>query len=547
VVSRISDVGNPWLDAGSVGLSTLEYNTNRDYWSQWFPADWISESFPGQFRNWFYSLLAMSTVMERKAPFKHCFTYGTLLAEDGRAMHKSWGNSIEFNEAADQMGVDVMRWLYCDHRPEKDLLFGFHRADETRRRFLIPLWNVYSFFVTYATIDGWRPAGAPSLAGSRLDRWILARLDEVVQTVTDKLEAFEPNLATTAVDNFIDDLSNWYVRRSRRRFWAKAGASEASDADKDAAYATLYHVLVALTKLLAPFTPFVTESMYQNLVRAVDPDAPESVHLCDWPKSEAGPASAEAANQELLDHMALARQVVTLGHAARAQANVKVRQPLAKVVVFAPGQADDLAAMRDLILDELNVKSLEVAREAGELVTYGLLPVNKVLGPKYGKLFPKVRAALSAVTDPAAAAAALESGQSLTVDVEGQSIELGSDEVLVQTQARAGLAVLSEGGVTVALDTEPTPELLAEGLAREVVRRVQTMRKEAGFQLDDRIVTTYETDAELAAVVAGWSDYIQAETLSDDLVVGPPPEAGYSEQHQVEGHTLTLGVTLTQG
>jgi isoleucyl-tRNA synthetase len=544
LVSRIPDVGNAWLDAGIVGLSTLHYNTDRAYWSKWFPADLISESFPGQFRNWFYSLLAMSTVMERKAPFKHCFSYATLLGEDGREMHKSWGNAIEFNDAADRMGVDVMRWLYIDHKPEKDLLFGYYLADETRRRFLIPFWNVYSFFVTYANIDGWGPdTGAAPVQHSELDRWILARLEQVVQAVTARLESYEPNLATAVVNEFIDDLSNWYVRRSRRRFWAKAGASAASDADKRAAYATLYHVLVRLSKLLAPFTPFVTEVMYQNLVRSVDAAAPESVHHCDWPVADVG---AIAASQELLDQMALARQVVTLGHAARAQANVKVRQPLGQVVVVAPGRADDLAAMRDLIVDELNVKDLEVAREAGELVHYRLLPVNQVLGPRFGKLFPKVRAALSAVADPAAAAAALEAGQSLTLNVDGQAVELAPDEVLVQTEARAGLAVLSEGGVTVALDTELTPDLLAEGLAREVVRRVQTLRKEADFQLDDRIVTAYQADTELGAVISAWSDYIQAETLSDELLPSPPQEGAFTQTYEVEGHPLTLGVSLVR-
>ncbi|MEE8392486.1 MAG: class I tRNA ligase family protein, partial [Anaerolineae bacterium] len=220
-VSRIRDVGNPWLDAGIVSFSTLQYRKDADHWRTWYPADWISESFPGQFRNWFYSLLAMATVLENTPPFMTCFSYALVLGEDGREMHKSWGNAIEFNEAADQMGVDVMRWLYCGHKPEKDLLFGYHRADETRRRFLIPLWNVYSFFVTYANIDGWiRDAGIrDSGAGEAvLDRWILARLNQVVQTVTAKLESYEPNLATAAVDDFVDDLSNWYVRRGRRRF-----------------------------------------------------------------------------------------------------------------------------------------------------------------------------------------------------------------------------------------------------------------------------------------------------------------------------------------
>jgi isoleucyl-tRNA synthetase len=278
-------------------------------------------------------------------------------------------------------------------------------------------------------------------------------------------------------------------------------------------------------------------------VRSVDADAPESVHHWDWPAVN---TQALAASQELLDRMALARQVVTLGHAARAQANVKVRQPLGQVVVVAPGRADDLTAMQDLIVDELNVKDLEIAREAGELVNYRLLPVNKVLGPRFGKLFPQVRAALSAVADPAAAAAALEAGQSLTLNVDGQTVHLAPDEVLVQTEARAGLAVLSEGGVTVALDTELTPALVAEGLAREVVRRVQTLRKEADFQLDDHIVTNYQTDDELGAVISAWSDYIRAETLSDELLVSASQEDAFTQTYEVEGHPLTLSVSLVR-
>jgi isoleucyl-tRNA synthetase len=543
-VSRIPDVGNPWLDAGIVGLSTLNYNHDREYWEKWFPADLISESFPGQFRNWFYSLLAMSTVVERRAPFEHCFTYGTLLAEDGRPMHKSWGNAIEFSEAADRMGVDVMRWLFIDHKPEKDLLFGYQRADDARRTFLIPMWNVYSFFVTYANIDGWRPdAGHADAAESALDRWILARMDQVVEAVTDKLEQYQPNLATEAVDSFLDDLSNWYVRRSRRRFWAKAGASEASDADKAEAYATLYQVLVTLSKLLAPFTPFVTEVMYQNLVRSVEADAPESVHHCSWPTAS---AQRLEASQELLARMTLARQVVTLGHAARGQANIKVRQPLEKVLVFAPGQVDDLMAIEELILDELNVKQLEAAREASELVSYKLLPVNRLLGPRFGKLFPKVRAALSAVADPNATATQLEEGINLTLQVDGETVELAPDEVLVQTEARAGMAVLGDGGITVALDTELTPQLQAEGLAREVVRRVQNLRKEADFQLDDRIVTTYSSDEALGETIAGWAEYIKTETLSDQLIAGSPQPGAYSESTEVDGHSLTLGVKVKE-
>jgi len=329
VVSRIPDVGSPWLDAGVVGMSTLRYNSDRDYWSKWFPADFISESFPGQFRNWFYSLLTMSTILERKAPFKDVFTYATLLAEDGQAMHKSWGNAIEFNEAADRMGVDVMRWVYLNHKPEKDLLFGYHRADEARRQFLIPLWNVYSFFVTYANIDGWEPGEDRETKPSQLDRWILSRLNAVTGEVTRKIEAFEPNKAAEELGGLLDDLTNWYLRRSRRRFWAKAGASKASDADKNAAYATLYTVLTTLTRLLAPFVPFVSEALHQNLVRSVDGSAAESVHHCDWPLVD-----EKAIDQDLMSEMALVMKLVSLGHAARNSANRKLRQPLQEAAFF---------------------------------------------------------------------------------------------------------------------------------------------------------------------------------------------------------------------
>ncbi|MGA9532692.1 MAG: class I tRNA ligase family protein, partial [Anaerolineales bacterium] len=315
---RIPDVGNPWLDAGVVAMSTLQYKRDREYWRKWYPADLITESFPGQFRNWFYSLLAMSTILEREAPFRHCFSYSTLVAEDGRPMHKSWGNMIEFNEAADKMGVDVMRWLYCDHKPEKDLQFGYQRADEVRRQVLLPIWNVYSFFVTYANIDGWRPDSNKPATPSELDRWIIARLNEVIDEVTDLLEDYKPDYATNAIHDFIEDLSNWYLRRSRRRFWAKAGASQASDADKEAAYQTLYHVLVQLTKLLAPFMPFATEAVYQNLVRAVDKDALESVHQCEWPTVD-----SSALDPNLTREMVLVTRLVSLGHAARNGAGLK--------------------------------------------------------------------------------------------------------------------------------------------------------------------------------------------------------------------------------
>ena len=304
-MSRIPDVGNPWLDAGIVPFSTLQYRHDPEFWRSWYPAQWISESFPGQFRNWFYSLLAMATVVDSSPPFLENFGYATLLAEDGRPMHKSWGNSIEFNEAADKMGVDTMRWLYCAHKPENELLFGYTRGEDARKRFLIPLWNVYSFLATYARLDGWEPAHAfdPAVpegptphSDNLLDRWILARLNQVVTRVTETLENSDTLSATIALEALLEDLSNWYVRRSRRRYWKSE-----HDADKDVAYATLYHVMVKLSRLLAPFIPFMTEAMYQNLVRSVQPQAYESVHHTAWPQ-----ADSAVQDESLLEQMALA-------------------------------------------------------------------------------------------------------------------------------------------------------------------------------------------------------------------------------------------------
>jgi isoleucyl-tRNA synthetase len=541
VMSRIPDVGNPWLDAGIVPFSTLRYRSDPDYWRKWYPAQWISESFPGQFRNWFYSLLAMATVIDSSPPFLQNFGYATLLAEDGRPMHKSWGNAIEFNDAAGQMGVDVMRWLFATHKPENDLLFGYQRGDDTRRQFLIPLWNVYSFFVTYANLDNWKPAqngfdpaypeGPTPQSDNLLDRWVLARLNQVVGRVVETLENSDIYGASSAIEAFLDDLTNWYVRRSRRRFWKSE-----HDADKNTAYATLYHVLVKLAKLLAPFTPFVTEMMYQNLVRSAYADAYESVHHTSWPVFD-----RVSINQSLIDQMALARQIASLGLSARNSAGLKVRQPLAKVLVYTSGERSLDSEMVDIITDELNVKTFEFVEEAGRLVSYRLMPDNKLLGPRFGAQFPKVRAALGKA-DAASIASDVQAGLAVKLQVDGQTVELSPEEILIQTEPAEGLAVAADKLVTVAIDANLTPELRAEGLAREVVRRVQAMRKDAGFNIEDRITTYYHAEANLAQVFADWAEYIQAETLTTHLVAGQPPSEAYSEVHKVDGVELTLGV-----
>jgi isoleucyl-tRNA synthetase len=369
-------------------------------------------------------------------------------------------------------------------------------------------------------------------AETMLDRWVLARLNQVVAQVTDRLDNYDAYGATLIVEPFLDDLTNWYVRRSRRRFWKSE-----HDADKNAAYATLYQVLTTLCRLLAPLVPFVTEAMYQNLVRSVNADAADSVHHTAWPE-----ADLAVVDEDLLARMALARQVVALGHSARNSRNVKLRQPLARALIYRQSGASELdQELVDLVHDELNVKQVAFVDDVSDLVTYRLLPDNKVLGPRFGKRFPAVRGQLAAL-DPLAAVRRLRGGLPLEIEVEGEQLELAPEEVLVQEEPREGLAVASERDVTVAVDTVLTPELKAEGLAREVVRRVQNLRKEAGFDLDDRIVTTYQAEGELAEAIEAWLSLIAAETLSIELRAGAPDDGATVLEDRVAGHPLRLGV-----
>ncbi|MFX0055831.1 MAG: isoleucine--tRNA ligase [Candidatus Hermodarchaeota archaeon] len=540
IMKRIPDVGNPWLDAGIVAMSTMRYNSDRKYWNKWFPADLISESFPGQFRNWFYSLLAMSTILERKAPFRHVFTYALLTADDGREMHKSWGNMIEFNEAADSMGVDVMRWLYCLHKPEKDLAFGYARGDEVRRHFLIPLWNVYSFFVTYALIDGWVPKKGLKTTPSLLDRWILSRMNEVAQDVTAFLESYEPNMAAAVVDRFIDHLSNWYLRRSRRRFWVEAGSSDEEDADKNAAYDTLYRVLVKLSRLLAPFVPFVSEVMHQNIVRSVHSDAAESVHHCDWPVSD-------AVDEVLNSEMALVLRLVSLGHAARNKANRKLRQPLSEIA-FTVGldkERDVVMRYAELLGDELNVKSVRLLDVTAEVVSYQLKPLPKQLGQKYGSQFPALRSAILSL-DPREASTQLQAGKSVEVEVNGEKFEILPDEVEVIVEAKEGFSTASEGGYLAALTTELTRELELEGLAREFVRRVQDVRKSADLNVNDRIEVQYSSSNRLAEAVEFHQQYITEETLATSVKQVKKPGGDFQEEYKFGEENLVVAIALSK-
>ncbi|MEK7112660.1 MAG: class I tRNA ligase family protein, partial [Patescibacteria group bacterium] len=357
-MSRIPDVGNPWLDAGIVPFSTISednkseplYWKDRAEWQKWYPADFITESFPGQFKNWFYSLLAMSTVLENSEPFKTVLGFATLLGEDGRPMHKSWGNAVEFNEGADKIGVDVMRWMYVRQNPTDNLLFGYKVADETRRRFHLKLWNIYNFFVTYANLDDWQPKEGKINDSelTLLDSWILSRLSETVKKVTDSLEKFDAFLASGEIESFVDDLSLWYVRRSRER----VGPGAESEKDKNVFYETLYFILLNLSKLLAPFTPFIAEVIYKNLTKDI------SVHLSDWPDF------TDKVDAKLITEMTQIRQVVEKAHAERKEKKIPVRQPLASYKTTAQKPTLDVEAY---IKDEINVKDIVWGAKKDEL------------------------------------------------------------------------------------------------------------------------------------------------------------------------------------
>ena len=555
-ISRIRDVGNPWLDAGIVPFSTIGYRSDRDYWRDWFPADWISESFPGQFRNWFYSLLAMSATLEETEPFQACFTYALLRDEHGAEMHKSKGNAIWFEDAADKMGVDVMRWMYLRHTPANNLNFGYAPGDQVRRQFHIPIWNVYSFFVNYANIDGWQPVtvdggyqGAAEL--TELDRWIRSELHHTIAAVTTALETWRPETAATALERFVDALSNWYVRRSRRRFWrgqqerpaaAPAAVVDAFlaryGADKCAAYQTLYECLTTLVKLLAPFTPFIAEAIYRNLVGQRVVGAPPSVHLCDWPQADAALIDAD-----LSAATGLAMRLARLGRSARAAANLRVRQPLAELVVDLEGEREQarLAVIRAQLLDELNVKEVRLAAEVGGLTAATVKPNFKALGPRFGRRMREVVAAIAGA-DAAAVAAQAAGGDPVRIG----EFELQAADLVVETAPRDAYAIAAEPGCQVGVLKELTPELRAEGMVREAVHMINNLRRESGFAIADRITLYADAAEPVMAALQTHEALLAAEVLAAEVHYGSAPPEAETHQATIAGHTVTFGVLRNQ-
>ena len=533
-VTRIPDVGNPWLDAGIVPFSTLHFREDREFWEKWFPADFITESFPGQFRNWFYAMLAMSTVLRREAPFKTIFGYATLFGEDGRPMHKSWGNSIEFDEAAERMGVDVMRWMYTSARPEENILFGWHAADEARRELLV-LWNVYAFFVTYARLAGWTPrrgideaiaaARDGGRAWSALDRWILSRSAGVAEDAGARLADYDALGATRVVRTFIDDLSTWYLRRSRDRMRASG-----EPADRDAAFATLHAALVSLARTLAPLLPFLTEGIYQNLMVGVIPEGrvPDSVHLTRWPAAEMAPLR----DQGLEASMAVARRAVELARTLRSQAGLRVRQPLARAWLAIPDRGIEVGdELLDLIADELNVKAVEVIGDESELVERRVRPLLPKIGKRLGSAIPAVMAA--------AREGSFEVHPDGSVTLGGAT--LAPDEVEILASPRPGTAVAHDEGLVVVIDTQVTPELRAEGDARELQRAIQDLRKDAGLDLDARIELWVVA---LPAAVEPHLDGVARETLTDRLSREDPPADASVTRATVELGEATVTIAL---
>jgi isoleucyl-tRNA synthetase len=519
-VSRIEDVGNPWLDAGIVPFSTMHYHDDREYWEKWFPADFITESFPGQFRNWFYCLLAMSTVLENRAPFRKVLGYALVKDEKGKDMHKSEGNAIWFDEAAEKMGVDVMRWMYTEQNPEQNLLFGYHHADEVRKQ-LLTLWNSYSFFITYASLDLFNPSKqrVPFEQRPEIDRWLGARTQQLVRTAAESYESYRVDRLMRAVSRYLDDLSNWYIRRNRRRFWKSE-----HDTDKLSAYTTLHEALVTFIKLLAPVIPFATEAIYRNLVCSLDTEAPESIHLCEFPEYH-----PEQVDESLLLEIDSIIKAVALGRSARNRADIKIRQPLSEIVVS--GEALLLAAIEKnqaQLLEELNIKSLRTDLAVEELIRHNIQPNLPVLGPRFGKDLGVVKTALE--NQPSEELVqAWRRGESILLQLEGRTVNLEPEEILVEEVAVAPYSVATSKEMAVAINTELDDELIQEGIIRDLIRQVQNMRKEADLRVEERIVVGISGDGNVEKSLTRFEDYF----LSEVLGIGLYPKLEHPEHQKV--------------
>jgi len=540
---RVTAVIDAWFDSGSMPFAQWHYPfENEEIFKRRFPADFICEAID-QTRGWFYSLLAISALLTGHSCYRNVLCLGHILDSEGRKMSKRLGNVVDPWTILNKQGADALRWyLLTVSSPWFPRRFGPENVDEVVRKFILTLWNTYSFYTLYANIDGFDPAQhvLPVSERTLLDRWILGDLQLLIKRVTAELDSYDAFAAGRAIAEFVDGLSNWYVRRSRRRFWK----SEA-DADKISAYLTLHECLVTLSKLLAPFTPFLAEEIYQNLVAEREAQAPESVHLVEWPV-----AQEALIDEDLSFRMGVARQVVNLGRAARNAAQIKTRQPVQKAVV-ACGEKERAAleSLAAVVADELNVKDIEFVTSASELVTYVVKPNYRTLGPRFGKNMPAVAEAVAALP-PDETGDRLASGRPVLVTVGGHEYEFAPEDFVVETRQRPGYQVEREGRLAVAISTELTPELLQEGLARELVHHIQNTRKAADFQIDDRIHLRLTAPDEVLEMLKKHGDWVMKETLAVSLeVVRPGEMAGsagasgfYREELKVNGLPVTVEV-----
>ncbi|HEY3476158.1 MAG TPA: class I tRNA ligase family protein, partial [Anaerolineales bacterium] len=532
-MTRVPDLIDVWFDSGSMPVAQWHYPfENKEKFEEQFPADYICEAVD-QTRGWFYSLHAISTLLFGEVSFKNVISLGLILDGEGQKMSKSKGNIIAPWDVLNAHGADAFRWyLYTATPPGQERRFSSELVGEVIRSFTLTLWNVYSFFVTYANLDKPTVTTLP-IATSDLDRWLLSELNVLVRDVTEAYEHYDVPNATRPIEAFVEKMSTWYLRRSRRRFWKSE-----SDSDKQAAYSTLYTALVTVAKLLAPSMPFLADELYQNLVRSVDEAAPESVHLSKWPE-----VLPEMIDESLNRDMALVMRLVSLGHSARQKANRKVRQPLAEAA-FSVGNASERRAVEayaDLFTDELNVKHVRLLDSATEAISHSVKPLPKQLGQKYGNKFPALQRAILAM-NPEEAAHTLLEGNSLKVQVNGDSYSVLPEEVEVKALAKEGFAVAEDGPYVAALVTDLTPELVQEGLAREFVRRVQDLRKTAELDVADRIELFVEASDRLRSAIEAHREYITTETLTSGLTFGLPPEAAVTAEDTFDGEQVRIGL-----
>ena len=527
---RVPEVIDCWFDSGAMPFAQHHYPfENKELFEKQFPADFISEAVD-QTRGWFYSLLAESTILFNQAPYKNVIVLGHVQDENGQKMSKSKGNAVDPFDALEKYGADAIRWyFYINSAPWLPNRFHGKAVQEGQRKFMGTLWNTYAFFVLYANIDNFDPTKY-TLDYDNLpvmDKWLLSKLNSVVKTVDDCLANYKIPESARALQGFVDEMSNWYVRRSRERFWAKG-----MEQDKINAYMTLYTALVTISKAAAPMIPFMTEEIYQNLVRSVDKDAIESIHLCDFPKVE------EAwINKELEDDMEELLKIVVLGRAARNTANIKNRQPIGTMYIKADKEMGQFYT--DIIADELNVKEVKFANDVESFISYSFKPQLRTVGPKYGKLLNGIRTALAEINGTEAMNELRSTGL-LTLDINGNKVELSEEDLLIETAQTEGYVTEADGDISVVLDTNLTPELIEEGFVREIVSKVQTMRKEAGFEVMDKIHIYAKDNDRILELMKNHKEEIMSEVLAEDMTLGTTD--GYVKEWNINKEPVVLGV-----